>query len=56
LHLGYESVEPYPLEGLDVTRPGGEADYAFFAVRDRRMAFGKPTAGQKAEAPGMTGR
>jgi predicted helicase len=48
LHLGYETVKPYPLEGLDVTGPGGDADYAFFAVRDK-MAFGKPTAEQKAE-------
>ncbi|WP_375539240.1 type ISP restriction/modification enzyme [Blastococcus sp. TML/M2B] len=48
LHLGYETVEPYPLEGLDVSGPGGEADYAFFAVRDKKMAFGKPTAEQKA--------
>jgi predicted helicase len=48
LHLGYETVKPYPLEGLDVSGPGGEADYGFFAVRDRKMAFGKPTAEQKA--------
>ncbi|RBY83210.1 type ISP restriction/modification enzyme [Blastococcus sp. TF02A-26] len=48
LHLGYETVEPYPLEGLDVPGPGGEADYAFFAVRDKKMAVGKPTAEQKA--------
>ena len=49
LHLGYETVEPYPLDGLDVTGPGGEADYGFFAVRDKKMAFGKPTAEQKAD-------
>jgi predicted helicase len=48
LHLGYETVEPYPLEGLDVTGPGGEAHYDFFAVRDKKMAFGKPTPEQKA--------
>ena len=48
LHLGYESVEPYPLEGLDVSGPGGEADYGFFAVGDKKMTFGKPTAEQKA--------
>lgn len=48
LHLGYETAKPYPLEGLDVCGPGGEADYAFFAVRDKKMAFGKPTAEQKA--------
>lgn len=49
LHLGYESVEPYPLEGRDVSGPGGEADYAFFAVRDKKMSFGRPTPEQKAE-------
>ncbi|WP_409332028.1 DEAD/DEAH box helicase [Trujillonella humicola] len=49
LHLGYETVEPYPLDGLDITGPGGEADYAFFAVPDKKMGFGKPTAEQKAE-------
>lgn len=49
LHLGYESVEPYPLEGLDVQGPGNEADYSFFAVRDKKMAFGKPTPEQKAD-------
>ncbi|MCF6734875.1 type ISP restriction/modification enzyme [Blastococcus sp. KM273129] len=48
LHLGYETVEPYPLEGLDVSGPGGEADYGFFAVRDKKMAFDKPTPEQKA--------
>ncbi|WP_442902008.1 DEAD/DEAH box helicase [Geodermatophilus sp. FMUSA9-8] len=48
VHLGYETVKPYPLEGLDVAGPGGEADYGFFAVRDKKMAFGKPTAEQKA--------
>ena len=49
LHLGYETVEPYPMEGLDVDGPGGEADFGFFAVRDKKMAFGKPSAEQKAE-------
>ncbi|MGY1814943.1 type ISP restriction/modification enzyme [Blastococcus sp. SYSU D00820] len=48
LHLGYETVEPYPLEGLDASSPGGEADYGFFAVGDKKMTFGKPTAEQKA--------
>ncbi len=48
MHLGYETVEPYPLDGLDVAGPGGEADYGFFAVRDKKMAFGKPTVEQKA--------
>ncbi|SOC52616.1 hypothetical protein SAMN05660748_4082, partial [Blastococcus aggregatus] len=48
LHLSYETVEPCPLEGLDVSGPGGEADYEFFAVGDKKMTFGKPTAEQKA--------
>ncbi|CCH87144.1 putative Helicase [Modestobacter italicus] len=48
LHLGYETVEPHPLEGLDLSGPGGEADYRFFAVGDKKMTFGKPTAEQKA--------
>jgi len=48
LHLGYESVTPYALEGLDVAEPGGNAAYDFFAVASKRMAFGKATAEQKA--------
>ncbi|MBC7274969.1 MAG: DEAD/DEAH box helicase [Nocardioides sp.] len=39
LHLGYESVKPYPLDGLDV-EPVGDA-YDFFAVKDKKMAFAK---------------
>ncbi|GGO94055.1 helicase [Nocardioides phosphati] len=39
LHLGYETVDPYPLAGLDI-QPIGDP-YAFFAVGDRKMAFGK---------------
>ena len=39
LHLGYESVTPYPLGGLDVDGPGGEAAYGFFGVT--KMAFPK---------------
>lgn len=37
LHLGYESADPYPLDGLD-TRPTGDP-YDFFAVQ--KMAFAK---------------
>lgn len=48
LHLGYESVQPYPLDGLEV-EPVGDP-YEFFAVGDKRMRFGKPTAEQKAAA------
>jgi predicted helicase len=49
LHVGYESVEPYPLEGLHpVEAPEGESAYAFYAVGEKRMRFGKPTPEQKA--------
>ncbi|MGD9997239.1 MAG: type ISP restriction/modification enzyme [Ilumatobacteraceae bacterium] len=46
LHLGYESVMPYPLGGHDVEGPGGDAAYEFFRVE--KMRFGKPTAAQRA--------
>ncbi|WP_235737741.1 DEAD/DEAH box helicase [Nocardioides alcanivorans] len=46
LHVGYEAVGPYPLEGLDV-EPTGDP-YDFFAVGDKKMRFAKPTAEQKA--------
>jgi predicted helicase len=47
LHLGYESVTPYPLDGLDVAPEGFEArklapqpsDFDFFRVQ--KMAFAK---------------
>lgn len=45
LHLGYESVDPYPLAGRDI-EPVGDP-YAFFAV-SKKMSFGKARAGQKA--------
>jgi predicted helicase len=48
LHLGHESVTPYPLDGLDVSGPGGDAAYDFFAVGDKKMSFGKATAEQNA--------
>jgi len=38
LHLGYESVTPYPLDGLDVEGPAGDAACDFFAV-DKKMKF-----------------
>ncbi len=38
LHLGYESVTPYPLDGLDA-QPDGDP-YAFFSVGDKKMRFG----------------
>jgi len=46
LHLGYESVAPYPLEGL-AAAPDGDP-YDFFAVGSKKMSFGKATAEQKA--------
>ncbi|PKW14287.1 DEAD/DEAH box helicase [Saccharopolyspora spinosa] len=46
LHVGYESVDPYPLDGLDV-EPTGDP-YEFFAVDSKRMKWGKPTPEQKA--------
>lgn len=49
LHLGYESVDTYPLDGLDVEPPQGADRYAFYAVGDKKMRFGKPTGAQKAE-------
>ena len=39
LHLGYESVTPYLLGGLDVDGPEGEAAYDFFRVA--KMTFAK---------------
>lgn len=48
LHLGYESVEPYPLDGLDAAPTGGADAYAFYAVGDKKMKFGKATVEQKA--------
>lgn len=47
LHLGYESVEPYRLGGLDTESPTGADAYDFFAVADKKMKFGKPTPEQK---------
>ena len=53
LHIGYETVAPYPLDGL---HPSGEpatddrsdAAYDFYAVGAKKMRFGRPTAEQKA--------
>ncbi len=39
LHLGYESVDPYPLEGLDDPAPTGDAAYDHFRVE--KMTFAK---------------
>ncbi len=46
LHLGYETVQPYPLEGL-ATEPQGDP-YEFYSVGAKRMSFGKPNGAQKA--------
>jgi predicted helicase len=40
LHLGYETVDRYPLAGLDVEPPGGADPYQFFAVGDKKIRFG----------------
>ena len=39
LHLGYESVTPYPLDGLDTKPTTGEDPYGFYRVQ--KMAFAK---------------
>lgn len=39
LHLGYETVTPYPLDGLDADAPVGDAAYDHFRVT--KMAFAK---------------
>ncbi|KGN37509.1 DNA damage-inducible protein [Knoellia subterranea KCTC 19937] len=39
LHLGYESVTPYPLDGLDVDAPDDDTAYEIFRVE--KMAFAK---------------
>ncbi len=39
LHLGYETVDPYPLAGLDAPAPTGDAAYEHFRVE--KMAFAK---------------
>lgn len=48
IHLGYETVTPYPLEGLDTQPPDGADPYEFYAVGNKKMRFGKPTSEQKA--------
>jgi predicted helicase len=47
LHLNYESAPLYPLDGLGVESLGDP--YSFFAVGDRKMAFGKASAERKVE-------
>lgn len=46
LHIGYESVEPFPLEGLDIEPPAGTDPFAYFAVGTAKMKFGAPTPAQ----------
>ncbi|GAB3668829.1 DEAD/DEAH box helicase [Nocardioides korecus] len=46
LHIAYESVTAYPIEGLDPKATGDP--YDFFAVSAKKMSFGKPAAEQKA--------
>ncbi|CUR62099.1 putative Helicase [metagenome] len=42
LHVGYESVPPYPLDGLDArpSESGEDAAYRFYGVGDKKMRFG----------------
>jgi predicted helicase len=68
LHIGYESVEPYPLEGLDAQpgfetglRPSStserdEAAYDFYAVGDKKMRFGVSTGSTGGGRSGSGGR
>ena len=44
--MGYESVDPYPLDGLD-GGPAGTNDAAYEYFRVEKMRFGKPTPEQK---------
>jgi predicted helicase len=46
LHVGYETVEPYALTGLEVMAAGDP--YDFYAVGPKKMTFGKASAEQKA--------
>ncbi|GAA2131894.1 DEAD/DEAH box helicase [Nocardioides bigeumensis] len=46
LHIGYEAVHPYPLDGLEC-QPVGDP-YAFFSVGTKKMSLGKASAEQKA--------
>ena len=48
LHLGYESVTPYPLNGLDAKPPAGKESFDYYAVGTSRMRFGQASAAQKA--------
>ncbi|WP_040385350.1 DEAD/DEAH box helicase [Demetria terragena] len=41
IHLAYETVEPYPLEGLDAEPPQGSDPYEYYAVGNKEMRFGK---------------
>ncbi len=46
LHMGYESVDPFPVDGLIPASTGDP--YDFFAVSNKKMSFGKASAEQKA--------
>jgi predicted helicase len=48
LHIGYESVEPFPLDGLDAG-PQDMSDAAYDFYRVEKMQFGKPSAEQKSD-------
>ena len=38
LHLGYESVTPYPLDGLSTQPPAGNDPYEFYRVEKMKFA------------------
>ncbi|MFC7404816.1 DEAD/DEAH box helicase [Georgenia alba] len=40
LHLGYETVDPYPLDGLAAQPPTWIDPYDYYAVGDKKMRFG----------------
>jgi predicted helicase len=45
LHLQYESLDPWPLDGVDTA--GSDDPYAFYAVGGKKMSFGKATVAQR---------
>jgi predicted helicase len=47
LHIGYETVAPYPLDGLD-EGPEDSSDATYDYYRVEKMRFGKPSEAQKA--------
>ncbi len=48
LHLGYESVTPYPLDGLDPSRCRARTPYDFYRVQEDGVRQGPRPRDQKA--------